>query len=135
VKKSLCKHGHDTTLVGSLDKYGACKACNAFRVAKYTVTTRGKEAKRKADLKRRGWTPQMYDQTLSEQGGKCMICRQPPTGIGTKGNPAVLAADHSHTTGEPRALLCASCNVLIGHAKESPEICQAAAEYLRAWGE
>ena len=42
--------------------------------------------------------------TLEEQGGVCLLCGVPPT---TK-FPAV--ADHDHTTGQLRGVLCRGCN-------------------------
>lgn len=39
--------------------------------------------------------------------------------------------DHSHKTGEWRGVLCANCNHALGHLKDSPELCEAAAAYLR----
>jgi len=39
--------------------------------------------------------------------------------------------DHSHKTGEWRGVLCNKCNMAIGMLKDSPELCEAAAEYLR----
>jgi hypothetical protein len=91
-------------------------------------------AKRRARLVRNGWTPEMYDATFAEQGGRCMICRkaQPLRKTGN-GRTDVLCADHNHTTGEPRALLCDKCNTALGLFLDNPETCRAAAEYLEAW--
>jgi hypothetical protein len=80
-----------------------------------------------------GWTQEMYDTTSAEQGHRCAICRQLPTGKGAHGTPSTLAADHNHATMEPRALLCNACNTAIGLLRESPEICRSADEYLEAW--
>jgi hypothetical protein len=91
-------------------------------------------AKRKVRLARHGWTPEMYAASFIEQGGRCMLCRktQPARKTGN-GRTDVLCADHNHTTGEPRALLCDTCNTALGLLKDSPALCRAAAEYLEAW--
>ena len=55
-----------------------------------------------------GMTWELYQQMLSEQDSVCAIC-QKPDAAGRS-----LAVDHNHETGEPRGLLCLSCNQLIG---------------------
>jgi len=73
-----------------------------------------------------GWNPEMIAQTTVEQGNRCAICRLPKK----------LCTDHKHVRPpQPRALLCSSCNSLIGFAKDSPEVCRAAADYLEAWSQ
>ena len=87
---------------------------------------------RSRNLKELGWTLEMAETTDREQGGRCAICRKIPFGRSDKR----LCADHKHTTPpEPRALLCTNCNTAIGLLMDNPELCEAAAEYLRAWGE
>jgi len=39
--------------------------------------------------------------------------------------------DHNHKTGDWRGVLCNNCNAAIGMFKDSPEICEAAAQYLK----
>jgi hypothetical protein len=63
---------------------------------------------------------------LSDQNDVCKICKGP--GDGKKGN---LAVDHNHKTGAVRGLLCNSCNVALGNAKESIEILQSMIKYLQ----
>lgn len=82
----------------------------------------------RASLRDMGWTQQMKEQTLREQGNCCALCRKPFTDK----RPPV--ADHRHSKPpEPRGLLHGSCNSLIGFAYDNPETCRAAAEYLEAW--
>ncbi len=89
---------------------------------------------RKEALRLSGWTPEMVETTSAEQGHRCMICRQTPKPKKPTGGVGGLCADHEHTIPpKPRALLCHSCNTLLGMAKDSPELCRAAAEYLEAW--
>lgn len=42
-----------------------------------------------------------------------------------------LCVDHSHTSGKLRGFLCAQCNVGLGMFRDSPEIVDQAASYLR----
>ena len=68
---------------------------------------------------------------LVSQEGKCAICGR------TGEEPAMryggrLVLDHNHTTNEIRGLLCGSCNIGLGHFKDSPELLQKAKEYLDA---
>jgi hypothetical protein len=68
-----------------------------------------------------------YNDKLREQGGKCAIC-------GThehEGRRRHFSIDHDHVTGKCLALLCQSCNKLLGQAKENTDILRAAIDYLR----
>jgi|SRR6185436_1659303 len=59
-------------------------------------------------------------------------CGTRPTGACTICQAVVkLCYDHDHETGEFRGWLCSNCNNGIGHFKDSPERCEAAAAYLR----
>jgi len=77
-------------------------------------------------VKRRyGLTQTQYDTLKELQGGRCAICRQPPTGKRTR-----LHVDHDHGTGEVRGLLCNLCNVALGSMHDDPAILRAAIVYL-----
>lgn len=69
-----------------------------------------------------GITKAEYDKLLADQHGVCAAC-----GWGSKGT---LVIDHDHRTNEVRGLLCANCNLLIGHAHDDPEILRGVAKYL-----
>lgn len=69
-----------------------------------------------------GVCPSTYQHMLEIQDGVCGICKQPPT---TKR----LRVDHCHTTGDPRGLLCDSCNTAIGLLREHPDNLRRAAEW------
>lgn len=60
----------------------------------------------------------------AQQGGRCGICRS--TGGGRR-----LVVDHDHDTGEVRGLLCHSCNLGLGHLRDSELLLRRAADYLR----
>lgn len=67
-----------------------------------------------------------YEDMLKEQDGLCAVCR-------SRSNER-LSVDHDHDTGKVRALLCRNCNLMIGNAKENPEILIRASTYLREHG-
>ena len=92
------------------------------------------EYSRKATLKRRyGITVEEYNKMWSVQNGVCAICGQPETAIY---NNVIkpLSVDHSHKTGKVRALLCHNCNMLLGTARDNPDILKNAIEYLERMG-
>jgi hypothetical protein len=81
--------------------------------------------------KRNGWTPELFYSAIKKQNGECAICNRKLTfENGTSGSRA--CTDHQHTVPpNPRGILCSPCNSAIGLLKDSPELCEAAAEYLR----
>lgn len=84
-----------------------------------------KDQYRAIDLKRNyGMTVAEYDAMLLAQGGVCAICR------GVNKNGKRLSVDHNHDTGAVRDLLCASCNLVIGHCREQALILREAIRYL-----
>jgi hypothetical protein len=76
-----------------------------------------------------GLTLARYNQILNEQGGVCAGCGGPPTGKGVVRN--IYYVDHDHTTGVVRGLLCHGCNLVLGYAKDRPEVLEKLADYLR----
>lgn len=74
----------------------------------------------------RGW----YRSTLELQNGACAICKQPETRF-RQGRLLPLAVDHDHLTGNPRGLLCTSCNIGIGSLKDDPDVLKEAAAYVQ----
>lgn len=63
-----------------------------------------------------------YESIFSIQKGLCAICHQPSSDR--------LCADHDHSTGKMRGLLCQKCNAAIGHFKDSQSIIRSAIDYL-----
>jgi hypothetical protein len=99
-----------------------CKQCGN----EYRQTPKHKIAKRNTSLKSLyGITAIEYTQLLESQNRCCAICgtKQP---VGFK----YFVVDHCHGSGNIRGLLCNRCNVMIGMAKDRPEVLQAGAKYL-----
>ena len=82
---------------------------------------------RKSDLKRYGITADEFVSMSKAQGDVCAICSGKQT---AKRHPN-LSVDHDHDTGEVRALLCVKCNTGLGMFRDSPELLEKAALYLR----
>ena len=59
------------------------------------------------------------------QGGRCAICGDTMDGLQN------CHADHNHTTGKPRKLLCRRCNVMLGMALDNIGTLERAVAYLR----
>lgn len=90
--------------------------CNALK-KKWALTPKGqaylKTATRRNNLKRRGYTPELFDAVLAFQKGRCAIC-----GVVLRPGRGGQQADHCHDTGEPRGILCNPCNVIEGRMRK-----------------
>lgn len=111
--------------------------CQVCRKARRKITRqqnkvsnrpREREKERRYKLAKFGLSPEMFEVLVVEQGGLCSICCGGPTSLG-------LCIDHNHKSGRMRGLLCGPCNSAIGLLKDSPEIVEAAAKYLRQYSE
>ncbi len=94
---------------------------------------RAKELSRRGALKKIGWTQNQVDAAFLRQAGCCAICGKP--GKVTRIQPTGLVADHCHTTGKPRALLCNRCNVLEGDADYLAAILPRIFAYRADWAD
>jgi len=74
-----------------------------------------------------GITLEQFENLLKSQGGVCRIFKNKCSVY------AYLSVDHDHKTGQVRGLLCRSCNLVLGFAREEPEILEAAITYLKYW--
>ncbi len=61
--------------------------------------------------------------------GSCPICLETPPRYGTIA-AGQMVRDHDHATGLERGWICSHCNLALGHAKDSPRILRAMADYL-----
>jgi recombination endonuclease VII len=76
-------------------------------------------------LKAYGITAEDFTRMLAEQDNRCAICGNVFSG------PKHTHIDHSHVTGQVRALLCSHCNPGLGHFHDDPVLLQRAIDYLR----
>ena len=68
-----------------------------------------------------------YEALYQKQNGLCAICnREPRTGRAKR-----LHVDHCHSGKHVRGLLCFDCNTALGKLRDSPELAERAAKYLR----
>ncbi len=106
----------------------ACKVCLVDQESKryQKQTTEQIEKRRnKSMIRLYGIDLNQYNQLFENQKGYCLGCNRHQSEL----NKA-LAVDHCHKTGKVRGLLCPSCNLCLGNAKESVETLKQLAIYL-----
>lgn len=99
-------------------KRNQCAACRYSIRVERDPDFRAKQ--RDWNLGRYGITSKDYDDMMKDQENACAICK-----VQIK-----LFVDHDHATGKVRGLLCHACNIILGNAKDSPDILRAALAYL-----
>lgn len=83
-------------------------------------------------VKRYGLTLDRYEEMLLDQGGVCAVCK----GVNANGQRLSIDHDHACCPGQRscgrcvRALLCAGCNFILGHANDDAARLRAAASYV-----
>jgi hypothetical protein len=83
---------------------------------------------RKARLKQNGWTPELYAEAMSAQGGRCAICGK----TAEESRNKRLYADHKHIHPPlPRGLLCSQCNRALGMFMDSASLLEKAMHYIQ----
>lgn len=106
-----------------------CKPCHL----KYKQDSPATPKNRKAEkLKLRyGLTYEQWEQMREAENFSCMVCGISEEELGKK-----LDVDHCHVSGKVRGVLCNPCNTMLGHARDSIKILEAAAQYLKdnLWG-
>jgi hypothetical protein len=104
------------------------RLANKARIAAMNAawTANNKDRVRFNNLKRLGFTPELFEQCVVEQGGACAICRVPLADLPTK----QVHADHCHATNQARGVLCHYCNAGLGSFRDDPERLRAALAYL-----
>lgn len=71
------------------------------------------------------FTVAQRQELLQKQDFKCAICRTLEADL-----PKKLHLDHCHATGKIRGLLCARCNLGLGHFLDNKGLLQKAIDYL-----
>ena len=125
-----------STIKPSGNLRGTCNKCRSAGV----MATRDPELKKatddryrlshrqmlsdKARFRRRGITAAEYDNLLALQHFSCAICgTTDPKGKGR------FHIDHCHETGVNRGLLCANCNLGLGHFRDNKDLLHTAINY------
>lgn len=121
-----CRKGHFSARITSS---AICLECHQV----YNKTIR-QSRERQYSVARFGLTLAQYEQLLIKQNHVCAICKNPEKILDHKTKKIKpLAIDHCHTTNKIRGLLCASCNIGIGHLKHNPNLLRKAALYCEVW--
>lgn len=105
----------------------ACGRCGAPSRKPYCSTCLRKTAQRQR-LRQSGVTEAQYAAMLLKQGARCAICHTHQAKM-----RKALHADHDHTSGAFRGLLCNRCNTGLGMFLDQPRRLLAAVEYLLVW--
>lgn len=79
----------------------------------------------KRRYKKFGLTKEEYDEMFLNQNNCCAIC-----GSSTNTSSKDWSIDHCHATGKVRGVLCHSCNLILGHAKDNTAVLEKAVKYL-----
>jgi hypothetical protein len=136
IKSLTCKECGNPREEGS--PYVLCKPCKKRKLKINTDKHLAKKrsslgepafllARQLSVLKWRGvrLTEQEYRALLQSQSGCCAICGDSdPKGQGN------WHVDHCHKTGNIRGLLCTTCNLMLGYAKDSIIRLQSGIDYL-----
>ncbi len=104
-----------------------CKPCHQ-QYRRESPTTKKNRKAEKLQL-RYGMTYEEWENMRHAENYRCMICNISEEEIGKK-----LDVDHCHGSGKVRGVLCNPCNTTLGHARDSIEILEAAANYLKING-
>ena len=99
-----------------------CTPCKLVEEAR-----KQKEYTLKSAWKGLGITVEQYNELFAKQNGCCAICKKHQSLFKNR-----LAIDHCHTNLNVRGLLCHSCNVLLGHANDNPDVLLEAISYLKS---
>lgn len=114
-------------------RFNICKVCHHRRVKIWRGKNRAKlpAYSRTASLRNRyGLSNSEYDQMVSAQNNKCLICGEEPRK--TKAFQTWrLHIDHCHKTKKIRGLLCHLCNRGIGLFRERIDLLEKALAYLK----
>jgi tRNA U34 5-carboxymethylaminomethyl modifying GTPase MnmE/TrmE len=84
----------------------------------------------KSRLKRYGITVERYNEMFNNQEGRCAICKRHQSEF-----KQALYVDHNHKTGKVRALLCPTCNSILGKFMEDIQLFKSAIKYMEIFNE
>jgi hypothetical protein len=102
-----------------------CLPCQkAYDSKRHRPDARWRHLKRKY-----GITIEEFDKMLSSQGSRCAICDTSNPWDGVRPNRG-WNIDHCHKTNKIRGILCCSCNMALGNAKDSIDILHKMISYL-----
>jgi hypothetical protein len=83
---------------------------------------KGRNASRKYNYEQRYNAPgEVIDRLMKDKNGNCEIC----------GTEKELFVDHCHNSDKYRGLLCRSCNLMLGYARDNMDTLIAGANYLK----
>lgn len=91
------------------------------------------DVRTKAQITATGWwknyrlRPEQVYALWEHHNRACAVCTRALLAPGTS---TLTHIDHCHTSGRIRGILCSSCNLMLGHAKDNPETLARAAAYL-----
>ena len=95
-----------------------CKDCDKVAGIAYRKRHKERDRRNRRNTSRRikyGLTPEVYDQMLKDQNGKCPICQKQLREGWTKNHHKNRACiDHCHKTNKVRGILCTMCNKGLG---------------------
>ena len=125
-----CIRGHEWSVTRRIAPGGTiyCNECRKINNARWSSQNedRRKLLAKKHNLLKFGLTPERYLSMLADQNGLCALCKGKPSK-----RYGSLAVDHNHRNGRIRGLLCNSCNVALGHFRDSESLLMSAIAYLR----
>ena len=112
-------------------RHKICKTCRSayqkerWHSNKDGVRDKGRAASRNYNYRNRYNMPEdVVQRLMKDSNGNCEICKKQ-----TK-----LFVDHCHGTEKYRGLLCRSCNLMLGYAKDNIETLIFGANYLKQKG-
>jgi hypothetical protein len=117
-----------------------CKECTRKRQRAYgqrnaaEISERGKVRRRTPEGQRKGRDRDLrrhygiglddLERMIRAQDGRCAVCSD------VFQSDKHTHVDHCHFTGVIRGILCVTCNLMLGHAKDDPKRLLAAVQYL-----
>lgn len=138
--KPFCKRGHKRE--GNVDKGSGCLSCQVIHRENEMFAFKN-NPDRQMRHKNKSWMDygiknsdgsnfqvNDYNRIFQIQGGKCAVCEDHQSQFKKS-----LIADHSHTTGIFRGLLCQKCNLAIGLGKDDYVAFESLSRYLDAYSE